>query len=67
MGCLYYVKPTLLFDANGSYRPFGLGYSNKTILPIWLATLFISIISYLGIHFFSYHFDHIYVKYIDYN
>ena len=53
MCILYTMKPALIFDQNGGYRQFGIGYSNKTILPIWLATIFISILSYLGIQFVS--------------
>ncbi len=41
------TKPSLIFDKNGKPREFGLGYKNKTIVPIWLAVLIFSIISYL--------------------
>ena len=41
------TKPSLMFDKNGKPREFGLGYKNKTIVPIWLAVLLFSIISYL--------------------
>ena len=41
------TKPSLIFDKNGKPREFGLGYKNKTIVPIWLAVLLFSIISYL--------------------
>ena len=40
-------KPKFIFKKNGQPRDFGIGYKNKTILPIWLAVIIISIISYL--------------------
>ena len=37
--CLYllivFIKPSFLFNKNGSLREFGIGYRNKTIIPIW--------------------------------
>ena len=41
------VKPNLVFDKYGKPREFGLGYKNKTIVPIWLIVIFFSILSYL--------------------
>ena len=47
MMILHYLKPKIIYDENGGFRPFGLGYRNKTILPIWLVSIFIAILSYL--------------------
>lgn len=51
---LHIAKPSLIYDNRngGGFRQFGLGYSNKTILPIWLVTIFLAIISYLAISIF---------------
>jgi len=46
------MKPTIIFDKNGKLREFGIGYKNKTILPIWLAIIIIAIFSYLGVLYF---------------
>jgi heme/copper-type cytochrome/quinol oxidase subunit 2 len=43
------IKPSIMFDKNGNPREFGIGYKNKTILPLWLAVIIIAIISYLAI------------------
>lgn len=43
------TKPTIMFDKNGKPREFGIGYKNKTILPLWLAVIILAIISYLTI------------------
>ena len=43
------TKPNIMFDKNGKPREFGIGYKNKTILPVWLAVIILAIISYLTI------------------
>ena len=43
------TKPTIIFDKNGKPREFGIGYKNKTILPLWLTVIILAIISYLTI------------------
>jgi hypothetical protein len=40
-------KPMFLYNTNGSIREFGVGYKNKTILPIWLLSIVLGIICYL--------------------
>ena len=49
--CLYcvviYFKPSFIYDEkNGCFRQFGVGYKNTTILPLWLVSILLSIISY---------------------
>ena len=41
-----YYKPAILYEENGKIRDFGLGTKKKTILPIWLVTIMIAILSY---------------------
>ena len=45
------TKPTTIFDKNGRPRDFGIGYKNKTILPLWLTVIILAIFSYLFIAF----------------
>ena len=40
-------KPKVMFDKNNIPKIFGLGYKNKTIIPIWLFIIIIAILSYL--------------------
>tara|TARA_B100000989_G_scaffold296911_2_gene281208 strand:- start:1387 stop:1632 length:246 start_codon:yes stop_codon:yes gene_type:complete len=40
-------KPQFVFDKNGRPREFGLGYKNKTVVPIWLIIIILAIFSYL--------------------
>jgi hypothetical protein len=38
-----------MFDKNGKPREFGIGYKNKTILPLWLMVIILAILIYFGI------------------
>lgn len=41
------IKPVCFFNKDGSIRHFGVGYKNKTILPIWLLSIVLGILCYL--------------------
>jgi hypothetical protein len=43
---IMFIKPTIIFDSNGRPREFGIGYKNKTILPLWLTVIILAIVSY---------------------
>lgn len=45
-------KPSVIFNDDGTFRNFGIGYSKKTILPIWLITIILAIISYFAIIYY---------------
>ena len=49
--CLYFIiitlKPSFIYDEkNGCFRQFGVGYKHTTILPLWLVSILLAIISY---------------------
>jgi hypothetical protein len=44
-----HIKPSFLYTRDGNLRPFGLGYKNKTIIPLWLIAIVIAILSYVGV------------------
>jgi uncharacterized membrane protein YozB (DUF420 family) len=46
------IKPAFLYNKDGSIREFGVGYRNKTILPIWLLSLILGILSYLIVMYY---------------
>lgn len=48
---VYILKPSFLFNINGSLREFGIGYKNKTIFPLWLFSIILGILCYLLIMF----------------
>jgi hypothetical protein len=41
------LKPAFLYNKDGSVREFGIGYKNKTILPVWLLSIILGILCYL--------------------
>ena len=51
-GVVQFIKPAFLYNKDGSVREFGIGYKNKTILPIWLFSILLGILSYLFILYF---------------
>jgi uncharacterized membrane protein YozB (DUF420 family) len=51
-GAIQIMKPDFLYNKDGSIREFGVGYKNKTILPIWLLSLILGILSYLFIMYY---------------
>jgi hypothetical protein len=46
------VKPSIIYDNDGSLRQFGLASKKKTVLPIWLITIFLAILCYLFIMYY---------------
>ena len=46
---IQFFKPACLYNHDGSFKIFGLGYRNKTIIPMWLAILILAILSYVVI------------------
>ena len=46
------VKPGLMFTKEGLIRDFGIGYKNKTILPLWLTVIILAIFSYLFVLYY---------------
>ena len=46
------MKPAFLYNRDGSVRQFGIGYKNKTIMPVWLFSLFLGIMSYLVVLYY---------------
>ena len=47
-----YTQPGFLYNNDGSIRQFGLGNKRKTILPVWLLSILLGIISYLFILYY---------------
>ena len=51
-GTIQMMKPTCLYNRDGSIREFGIGYRNKTIFPIWLLSLCLGILCYLFVMYY---------------
>jgi len=43
------IKPSFLYNDNKTLREFGVGYRKKTVLPLWLISIVLAILSYFSI------------------
>jgi hypothetical protein len=48
-----YMNPSFIYNEDGSLREFGIGYSSKTVFPIWLVAIILGILSYLTVYYIS--------------
>jgi hypothetical protein len=46
------IKPALLYTPEGGFRQFGVGYKQKTVIPIWIVAILLAIFSYLGVLYY---------------
>jgi len=51
-GAIIIMKPSCFYNKDGSIREFGVGYRNKTILPMWLLSLVLGIVCYLAVIYY---------------
>jgi Trk-type K+ transport system membrane component len=49
------MRPRFFYQEDGSLRDFGVGYRNKTILPVWLFSLLLAILCYVAVLYYIYH------------
>jgi hypothetical protein len=48
---LHRIKPSFLYKKNGDLRAFGIGYKEKTIIPLWLIAIILPILCYIVIRY----------------
>ena len=49
---IHIYKPILMYNEDGGFRPFGIGYRHKTVIPIWIASIVVAIFSYLAVLYY---------------
>lgn len=47
--CIHLMKPSLLYNEEGSFRPFGLGYRHKTVISMWVISIVLAIFCYVSV------------------
>lgn len=47
-----WIKPNFLYNNDGSLREFGIGTRYRTVIPLWLLSLLLAIISYFLILYY---------------
>ena len=40
-------KPNIFYNPDGSLKQFGIGYKHKTVVPLWLFSTVLAIVSYI--------------------
>ncbi len=51
-GLIQFIKPDFLYKRDGSIREFGVGYKNKTIMPVWLFSIILGMLSYVAVLYY---------------
>jgi hypothetical protein len=46
------MKPNFLYNKDGSLREFGVGFSKKTVIPVWILSIFLSLLSYFTLMYY---------------
>jgi hypothetical protein len=49
---IHTIKPSFLFNKDGSLREFGVGFRRKTIIPSWLMSIVLAIICYFSVLYY---------------
>jgi hypothetical protein len=46
-GIINAFRPTIIYNKDLSFRRFGIGYKNKTVIPIWMMSIVLAILVYV--------------------
>ena len=49
---IHTMKPSFLYKKNGELRLFGIGYKEKTIIPVWLLAIVLPILCYISVRYY---------------
>ena len=47
------IKPPFIYNPDGSMKVFGVGFRQKTIVPVWLISIIFAIIAYLIVMYYT--------------
>jgi len=50
-GLINAFKPSIIYNKDLSFRRFGIGYKNKTVVPIWFFAIILAILVYVGVNY----------------
>jgi hypothetical protein len=48
-GLINAFRPSVIYNKDLSFRRFGIGYKNKTVIPIWLLSIILAILVYVAV------------------
>ena len=49
---IHFLKPGFIYDKDGSFREFGVGYRHKTVVPIWIVSIVLAILCYVAVSYY---------------
>ena len=49
---IQFLQPPFLYNYDGSIKEFGVGYKNKTLLPVWLLSILLGILCYVFVMYY---------------
>ena len=49
---IHVMQPGFLYEPDGSFRVFGVGYRHKTVIPIWVVSIILAILCYLAVSYY---------------
>lgn len=50
---IHHIKPSLIYDDDGSFKKFGVGYQKFTVIPMWFAVIILAILSYIAVFYYT--------------
>lgn len=50
---IHWIKPPMIYTEHGGFRQFGIGYKQKTVIPIWVVSIILAILCYLFVYYMS--------------
>jgi hypothetical protein len=53
LSVIHSLKPRIIYNEQGGFRQFGIGYKQKTIVPIWIASICLAILCYVAVYYLS--------------
>jgi len=48
-GIINAFRPSIIYNKDLSFRRFGIGYKNKTVIPIWMMSIVLAILVYVAV------------------
>jgi hypothetical protein len=49
----FVLQPSITYFPDGSFRPFGIQYTDETFLPVWLVSILLGILAYTTVLYVS--------------
>ena len=48
---IHSLKPRMIYNEQDGFRQFGIGYKQKTVVPIWVVSIILAVFCYLAVYY----------------